>query len=52
MKADQEAALVEAMFEARTESGISDRWEGRAQVRAFEAPPGRLGRDASPYRAR
>lgn len=38
MKADQEAALVEAMFDARTETGISERWEGRAGFMQYAEP--------------
>ena len=38
MKSSQEVALVEAMFEARTESGISDRWEGRTGFMQYGEP--------------
>lgn len=38
MTSEQESALVEAMYEARTETGLSERWEGRAGFEQFGEP--------------
>ena len=35
---DQEGQLIEAMYESRMESGITDKWEGRAGFEQFGQP--------------
>jgi len=35
---DQESALIDAMFEARNETGLTERWDGRAGFEQFGKP--------------
>jgi len=38
LTADQESSLIDAMFEARNETGLTERWDGRAGFEQFGKP--------------